>query len=484
MRQKDIKWGNLIIRIIMVAFIIFSILFISPETRENASNYRSTQLIEVKITEDEIEKSYYKDYKGKITIAADYGYAISTTSNIAKGKLVKYYDDKGKPISRQGGFYGLLREFDGKGNIIRITYLDANDCPVLIKNGYASEERTYNDNCQIITVKYIDDEGNPVWTPAYGYGKINDYDENGLNYKTTYVDANGQPTMTNLGYASVVRQYYSSDGMDNGRVENEFYYDEHDEPVALTLGQYGLHKEYNELGQGITLTFLDAEGNPIATNKGYTTIVRTFKPDNNVATEQYYDLQGEPFSLPEGQYGVKKEDGQTVYLNQDGKEIFNFKNLLYNQSWIVIPLALSSIIISSLADRKWNKVFLLLSICVMAYLTLLFRDGNEAKKTELLWHYKKIIADSIARADIIKNIWLFIPFGAILYQIYPNAKMLLIPVVLSMVIEGIQYFFGVGFCEIDDIINNSVGGCIGYFASKLTTDIIARIKSWKHIHIE
>ena len=93
----------------------------------------------------------------------------------------------------------------------------------------------------------------------------------------------------------------------------------------------------------------------------------------------------------------------------------------------------------------------------------MFRESEGATlRLEPFWSYRKILTDSDIRADILKNIWLFIPLGAILYQIYPKAKVLLIPVVLSIMIEVIQYFAGLGFCELDDVISNGLGGAIGY----------------------
>ena len=64
--------------------------------------------------------------------------------------------------------------------------------------------------------------------------------------------------------------------------------------------------------------------------------------------------------------------------------------------------------------------------------------------------------------DIFRNIWLFIPLGAILYNLYPQKVVLLIPILLSGLIELVQYITKTGICELDDIINNGLGGATGY----------------------
>ena len=229
------------------------------------------------------------------------------------------------------------------------------------------------------------------------------------------------------------------------------------------LGQYGVHKEYDDYGREMVLTYLDADGNPLVTNKGYTTLVRTYQANNSVATEKYYDLEGNPYSLSEGQYGIKRKGRQTVYLDKEGKTQVNLKTLLYNNSWLVIVITIVVIFFSTLIGKRWNMLFLILYLFVIIYLTLMFRDSNNVQPTEFLWYYKRIIVDNNARSDILKNIWLFIPLGAYLYKHYPHKVILVFPVILSIIIEGIQYIIGIGCCELDDVISNSLGGVIGFY---------------------
>ena len=454
----------------IILFLIASFLFISPANRKIEVLLHSSQLKKITTKEGNTERTDYIDSNGNIAIAAELRYAtcIVTVSN--NSKLERYYDDKGEPASRYNGFYGVLREYDEKGNNTCTTYLDANAEPMIMANGYATEVWEYNDDRQVISVRYFDTEKDPIQTPLYGYGKNNEYDKNDKISKITYVDISGNPMMTGLGYASVTRSYYLSDGPWSGKVESEFYFDETGAPVSLSLGQYGIHKEYDEYGREAVMTYLDAEGSPIETSKGYTSIVRTYHADNSTATEQYYDLDGNPYALSEGQYGVKYYGDQTVYLGQKGNESFNLKNFLHNHPRIVIPLALSVVILSTLAGRRQNFILLVFCIITIAYMTLLFRDSESAGYSGLLRYYRKMLFDSGARADIIKNIWLFIPLGAVLYRLYPQTAILLVPIVLSVLIEGIQLLARIGICELDDIISNGLGGWIGFCMGRLAAD--------------
>lgn len=462
-----------------IIFLLMSGLFISPMTSNVELQFHSSQLRKVVTKEGNIERTDFVDSAGKSTIAAELRYATSIVTAKGNSKLEQYYDDKGQPACRYNGYYGVLQEYDDEGNNICTTYLNANGAPMIMANGFAKEIREYNDNGQIITVRYYDAEGKPIQTPLYGQGKKNEYDENGKVVKITYVDTSSMPILTGQGYASLTRSYYNkSDGSQNGRVENEFYYDEEGNPISRSLGQYGVHKEYNEYGWESAITYLDAVGKPIVTNKGYTTITRTYHEDGTIETERYYDLDGNPFPLSEGQYGVEINNNQIVYLDRNGRETFNLRNILYNHSWVIIPLVMISIFLSSIVGKKWNVLFLIMYLCVIGYMTLMFRENSDIKGLGLFLSYGKVFTDSTARADILKNIWLFIPLGSILYQLYPKKVMLLIPIILSVLIESIQYFFGLGFCELDDVISNSLGGWIGFSAGKLTTDLKLRIKKW------
>ena len=364
--------------IFLIFFLIVSFLYISPKKRRIGSNDISSQLRKV-IAEDETsERIDYVDQNGKITIAADRGFATIITTKTENSRLERYYDEKGQPISRFNGYYAAFYEYDDKGNNIRISYLGIDDKPMIMANGYAIEEKEYNENGQNISVRYYDTEGNPILTKLNGYGKTIEYSENEKTSRTIFVDASGAPMMTGQGLAIIERKNYISNGPENGKVESEFYFNEKGVPVSLSLGQYGVYKEYDENGRNSVLIYLDENGQTISTNKGYAKIILTYQANANIATEQYFDLYGNPFALSEGQYGIKINEDQTVYLNQNGEESFNLKKYLYSHTRIIIPLALTFVILSSLVGRKQNAVFLIICITAIIYMTLLFRDSESA----------------------------------------------------------------------------------------------------------
>lgn len=462
---KKVIWA-----LLFLAFLFLSFIYISPERTNVRSAYRANQLQKTSSIEGNTERTDYYNEDNDITIASDLGYATKITTKTDGKSLEKYYDETGKPIISYLGYYAILREYDNNENAVRISYLDDDNNPTDTYYGYAIEEREYNEKGQIIKVKYYNTAGEPVLTSQYGYGKINEYDNNSKLSRTIFISNTEKPMKTKQGYASIRYNYYSNDSIENGRVESEYYFDEYENPVSLSLGQFGVHKEYDENGLESILSYLDADGNLIQTNKGYSTVIRTFQTNNTVATEKYYDLDGNPVALSEGQYGKSTINGQTTYLNQNGSETVNLRNILYNHSWIVIFLAILFVVFLTLVQKRWDIAFLAIYLFVIGYLTLMFRENSSSKPIRLFESLGKVLSDCRARSDFFRNIWLFIPLGAILCRIYPDRKMLLIPFGLSILIEILQYLLGTGFCEINDIICNTLGGIVGYAMEKKALD--------------
>lgn len=75
------------------------------------------------------------------------------------------------------------------------------------------------------------------------------------------------------------------------------------------------------------------------------------------------------------------------------------------------------------------------------------------------------------RSFFIENILLFIPMGILMPSAFTKFRKVHICIlscfVFSLFIEGIQYFFGLGFAELDDVVTNTIGGAIGIFIWKI-----------------
>lgn len=131
------------------------------------------------------------------------------------------------------------------------------------------------------------------------------------------------------------------------------------------------------------------------------------------------------------------------------------------------------------------RAIFLLSVLLILYMTLLTREPSADHKNMLLhpfWEYVNLFRhfDLSYAHDIFLNIALFIPFGFSVPLCFSTMKkfklMALCAALVSVSIELIQLIFRLGWCEFDDVFNNTVGACIGLGLYKIFEKILERVK--------
>ena len=103
--------------------------------------------------------------------------------------------------------------------------------------------------------------------------------------------------------------------------------------------------------------------------------------------------------------------------------------------------------------RKSRKILVALYILIILWITLFSRrPGTERVFRGLFWEIEMGYW-----GDIALNILLFIPLGLLLGR----KQAIAIGLMLSAGIELTQYVFRLGVCELDDVLNNTIGAAIG-----------------------
>ena len=74
--------------------------------------------------------------------------------------------------------------------------------------------------------------------------------------------------------------------------------------------------------------------------------------------------------------------------------------------------------------------------------------------------------------DIVLNILMFIPLGFLLGD--KGRKAVLFGFLLSAFIECAQYLFLLGYCEADDVLNNTIGTVVGIGVWKMLSVFIKK----------
>ncbi len=123
--------------------------------------------------------------------------------------------------------------------------------------------------------------------------------------------------------------------------------------------------------------------------------------------------------------------------------------------------------------RKVRKPILVGFILLICYFTL-FRGSSGTRQIMLepFWSYRKWSAADV-RWQIYMNIFLFVPLGGGLKSLGVKHAVL-IALGVSVLVEALQYLFALGFCETDDVINNTLGALLGSGLYMLSNKFIWR----------
>lgn len=100
-----------------------------------------------------------------------------------------------------------------------------------------------------------------------------------------------------------------------------------------------------------------------------------------------------------------------------------------------------------------RKVLVYLYILIILCITLFFREPMKVRIFRgLFWEIEMGYWN-----NIIQNILLFIPLGFLI----GGKRGIIAGLLLSIGIELTQYTFRLGYCELDDVLNNTIGTAIG-----------------------
>ena len=454
------KWIILVIMVFaLAALTILSILYRAP-TSKTLQTVKSTEELE----NGTIITTSYTNSSGRPTVASNKGYATLRTTKDGEGHTVleEYLDENGELIALSAGYAAVSYSYTD-GLATEIHYLDEEMQPVVISSGYDTIHRTYTDKKLADTDTYwIADQ--PV-TRKEGYAQYSRvYNDKKQAIMLEYRDLSADLVNINAGYARRIRSFNEA-----GKVCEERYYNSDGSPAVLSLGQSGYRREYDDQGRTIETTYTGPNGAPINTTRGYATIRNSYPSDGSTII-QYYDADGRPVTGGYSQYGVLDTGEQRMYLNEDGEVVHRLDNVLMRHPvWVLLIGTVLTLAAVFMKGRvRW--VFLAAYLLFIVYMTMYYREPQGSRnRLEVFYSYRRMLTDDTLRQQIINNVLLFIPLGTILSNLL-TGKMstgkatvitVLICMAVSIGIEAVQWKFGIGLAEVDDVISNTLGGAMG-----------------------
>lgn len=143
---------------------------------------------------------------------------------------------------------------------------------------------------------------------------------------------------------------------------------------------------------------------------------------------------------------------------------------------LLLVLSITAIIIFSRKGVLRFQLRRLLKVMFVEYLVLLFcstvvfREDASNTYVRLMPFKGYFTGDMRLFIDALLNVAIFIPIGfcSSVFLRFPKwLKILLLSVSLSCTIEISQYILSRGCCDTNDVMNNAIGGMIGYCIYRL-----------------
>jgi glycopeptide antibiotics resistance protein len=420
------------------------------------------ELKEISRTEGGIRTTGFYNSNGELTDPVDRRYAVHTEKTDAKGRLAAedYYCADGKRAVMPKGFSGI-RYMYPSDKIQKVIYVDAEEKPMVIAPGYACIRRMLNAAGQKTEEYYYDLQMQAVKCSDGYYGIRFAYDKKGMVCAQTFLDADGKPMKNKDG---ITREKYLRNS--SGQNIREMYFDEKDRPVQSLKGEYGVGFCRDDRDRPTEFRFLDVNGVLMTNTKGYAIMRRTYRPDGEKKSDRYFDKKGKPCSLAGGEYGVyyTQDSGRNVYLGADGKAQIRLANIFRCMPFLVVVAGVLLCVFFAFAPGRMCRVAAMAYVGFIIYMTLLFRGTADHRTNFDLYTYVRRLFHSFeSRAEIINNIWLFIPLGAFLRAETKKKKSILLAALLSLLVETVQLLTGRGTFELNDLVGNTAGGAIGFW---------------------
>lgn len=451
------KWSGILILLAAVA----TLWFLCPRTSQNTAVQPVETATETGIRVD------YLDSNGVLSVNPALGYASCIKTMDVQGHILQeiYLDAKGKPTKTGAGYCGIARSYDDAGQCIGITYLDGKMRPTTTAYGYARVQRSFNTQGYIDCQRYYSPDGEPArdWAGAYGFSRI--YDELGRVTRLTYLGSDGKPENCRLGYGEVHYTYN-----EKWLRQTEYYFDSQGEPAESELGVYGLRYAYDEENRTASVTYLNPQGQPMNQAAGYAQEVYCYAPDGSLAKTTYFAADGSP-ALVQGRYhSVSTENGRKFYDIQ-GNPVFLPEVYLKNHLGFVVLAAFLLCVGAVFLPRRACIGLTLCYTLFICYMTLANRlPGNTQQMQSLFSSYRQFFTSAATRRQILGNIALFIPLGALLGRLSRKGRSWVLFVALTASIELVQLVTGLGRFDADDIFSNVLGGFLGWYLLRLLYD--------------
>ncbi len=292
------------------------------------------------------EETYY-GLDGKPCLNSD-GFAKQVRQYDPRGNLTRetYFGAAGEPVAHKRGHHQRVRRFNDLGHLTEAETLGLKGELVLNAEGFARSMYRYDNQGREIEWAYFGADGRPVLTKD-GYARVTvKRDARGNEIEQAWFGADDRPVLPSGGYARITRRYDARDrvidreffGVDGrptrlktgaSRIQTTF--DDAGRQVAMVQSGYdpkgGFHQirfEYNDQGQKVRQTHLDAQGQVVPFRGGFSSIDFVYGPQGREIERHYSGCDGRAgFAQARERLNEQGKQVEYAYLDAAGKPVQN-----------------------------------------------------------------------------------------------------------------------------------------------------------------
>lgn len=280
-----------------------------------------------------------------------------------KGLLLseKYFDEHDVPTLANGGFHGVMYEYDSRGLLVKKTFLGLDGKPKAPDKALAAIiDMSYDDRGRLVKITYSDADNRPTfrakgihaeridypsekeeWHTCFGADLVLRQCENGA--KLTKVEYGADGMILSISYWSdkdkpgrrghifqTHKIVYERN--EQGAIIAERWFNTNQKPDSVLGTAAGRLIRYNQFGEVDEETFVNSDGKPADTRWGYATLRRQhdsrgrvvsiclFKADGQPAPSSRSGLPSQGFHCMVWGYGEKALPEALVFKGVDGAE--------------------------------------------------------------------------------------------------------------------------------------------------------------------
>ena len=237
------------------------------------------------------------------------GYAYMTRSISGTTVTEKFFDAEGNPAIAPGGYYGQMLTCGNRHRLEEVVYLDEDGKKAECTEGYARLRIVYTSKGKVTAASYYDRNNDLVLVPGLGYASVRSEYRGSTVTKTTWMDADKNPVDTPQGYAALIQTVNKSHKVTSIRFEHA------DGSAAVCPeGWARCERELDAKGREVSAKYYDLSGQLMVLSGGYAYEERAWDGDDS-CTVTRFDAGGNRIERAGGAAKVRQdfnEEGQLI----------------------------------------------------------------------------------------------------------------------------------------------------------------------------